>query len=774
MKLFWITLFVAVTTTHFTVAQITEEEVREMAATAPEDQLVVESSRMLQEDFYYFSEIVVDKLLTIKPESPNYNYRKGFIVLGSHQDYIKALPYFEKAIVKINKNYDMYSVRETAAPSDAYYHMARCYHLNEQIDKAEEFYKKFIAESNKKSELLPKAELGLVQCKVAREAISMPKKAIVKNVGSVVNTNEAEYSPIISLDGKSLYFTSRRPWPDHSSDDFKDPKFNNFPEDIFVSVNNGSGGWSKPEKLLFCSPDVNEATIAVSADERRVYAYQDVTGMGDLYYSDFNTNKFQTLEQVDYDGVNTKFWETHCTVTPDGNNMYFVSDRPGGYGGRDIYRIVKFPNGPWSEPMNLGPNINTASDEESPFISVDNKTMYFASNGPTSMGGFDIFVSVRDDNNAWSTPINLGYPINRTGDDLFYTTTVDGLRGYLSSFRPEGYGEKDIYEIQNDYLGTQSAVVLNGFIRNVNGNENSEQTHIKLRCTSCLEAPDNQTQIISPRLRDGAFISTLTACREYEIVFMEDSTKEIRRETFSTNCAGGFEQINKEAYFGVYKLVVQVSDKTTGAPISIAKVDLVEPGTNKVIESLVTNNEGMAISTQLNDKKYGDKFAFNFKVSADNYLSKNQEYGNELATVAEFKTTLLLDKIDIGTDVGKVINISPIYFDLNKSNIRPDAQLELDKIVAIMNENPKIEIELGSHTDCRSSKSYNLKLSDARAKSSAEYIKSRITNPKRISGKGYGESQLINDCECEGKIVSACSEEEHQANRRTEFKIIKL
>ena len=145
-------------------------------------------------------------------------------------------------------------------------------------------------------------------------------------------------------------------------------------------------------------------------------------------------------------------------------------------------------------------------------------------------------------------------------------------------------------------------------------------------------------------------------------------------------------------------------------------------------------------------------------------------------TVLGMQKTLQLDylltKKDIGVDIAAAIHLNPIYFDLDKSNIRPDAALELDKIVKIMNDNPDIKIELGSHTDCRASASYNMRLSDRRAKSSANYIKKRISTPSRIYGKGFGESQLVNDCGCEGDIVSDCSEEEHQLNRRTEFKIV--
>jgi len=138
------------------------------------------------------------------------------------------------------------------------------------------------------------------------------------------------------------------------------------------------------------------------------------------------------------------------------------------------------------------------------------------------------------------------------------------------------------------------------------------------------------------------------------------------------------------------------------------------------------------------------------------------------------KCNVQLEKLEVGQDLGKLIDIKPIYFDLGKAIIRPDAAIELDKIVAIMNENPTMQIELGSHTDCRGSIESNSKLSDKRAKSSADYIKAKITNPSRINGRGYGEMNLVNQCECEGKNVIPCTEEQHQANRRTEFKIVKI
>lgn len=253
MKLLTIALITATLLPLSSQAQYTVDEVKEMVQNASEDQLVVEASRMLQENYYYFSEIVVDKLLTIKPESANYNYRKGFIILGSRQDYLAALPYLQKAVKDIDNNFDMYSSKEESAPTDAYYHMARCYHLNEELDKAVEYYNLFIANSRKKSELIERAQLGIEQCAIAKDAIDHPKSAVVKNVGKEINTAFPEYAPVVSLDGQSLYFTSRRAWEDNSTEEYRDPMFYQYPEDIYVSYIDFDGSWTAPSKLDFAT-----------------------------------------------------------------------------------------------------------------------------------------------------------------------------------------------------------------------------------------------------------------------------------------------------------------------------------------------------------------------------------------------------------------------------------------------------------------------------------------------------------------------------------------
>lgn len=534
---------------------------------ASEQELVMECSRMLQEGYFHNAGIVTDKLLTLKPESCNYNYRKGYILLGGKSDFVAAMPYLEKAVTDIDKNFDNFSEHEKSAPTDALFHLATCYHMDEQIDKAVIEYNKFLSISNPKSPLVRMARLQLQQCDVAKKAIGNPKDVKLINV-SAVNTAYPEYAPVISLDGSALYFTSRRPWEDGSSANYLDPRTNMNPEDIYVSYLDFDESWISPVRMEFCLTEQNEATMAVSADERRIYVYQDITGGGDIYYSDFSSNRFNKVKIYQTKDVNTKYWEPHCTVTPDGMNMYFVSDRPGGYGGRDIYRIVKSANGSWGAPVNLGPAINTAYDEDSPFIAIDNKTLYFSSNGPQSMGGFDVFVASKNNDDSWTTPINLGYPLNSCGDDLYYTTTVDGLKGYLTSFRKNGSGEKDIYEIENDYLGLKNISVLKGQIKTANNSPLPEDIAITIRCTNC----DNEIERTAlPRMRDGIFYNLLEPCKSYEVIFQygADNTQ-FHRETLETSCDKSYEEIYRDILLDVTKMQVVPKPVVVVDPVPVA------------------------------------------------------------------------------------------------------------------------------------------------------------------------------------------------------------
>jgi tetratricopeptide (TPR) repeat protein/outer membrane protein OmpA-like peptidoglycan-associated protein len=558
---FVVASILSLTFSSLSFSQMSKRELLQFIETASEAELVTQNSTYMMEGYLYFSDLMVDKLLVMNPESCNYQYRKGFTSLMVRHDYVGAIPLFEKAITKINNNYDMFSPKEENAPSDAYFYLATCYHLNEEIEKAEGMYQKFLDETKKRSELKPVASLRLLQCAIAKKQMGSPVSVKLKNVGSQINTNAPEYSPVVSLDGSALYFTTRRDWPDGLTFGFNDPERNQAPEDVYVSYLDFDSEWTEPTRLGFCQAKRNEATSAVSTDERRIYLYMDSTGGGDIYFADIFKARFDEIKEFTAGNVNTKYWETHCMISQDKRMMYFVSDRPDGFGGRDIYYCTQMPNGEWSSPINMGPSINSAFDEDAPFISIDNKTLYFASNGPKSMGGFDIMKSELGTSGIWSESANLGYPFNSTDDDIFYTTTVDGLKGYMTSYRKGGYGEKDIYEIQNDYLGIQNYSILQGHITAENGSTLDEDVVIVVNVT-CLDCDVKTTRVVYPRVRDGFYLSGLEPCRNYLIEYQNlSNSKAVYRDSFQTACDSLYQIIKKELRMNADYTIATPQDK---------------------------------------------------------------------------------------------------------------------------------------------------------------------------------------------------------------------
>jgi tetratricopeptide (TPR) repeat protein len=531
-------------------SQLSEDKIENLLLNGSIDQLVHESTQLIENNQFHQANLITNKLLEKDPQNCNFNYRKGYILLEYTGNFIEAENYLIKASEKVNLNYDFFSSKETSASIDAYYYLGKTKHMLGKVEEAEVYYNRFLKESIKKSVLNPMAELALKQCSVARNQLARPNPNIqVRNIGNVINSNFPEYSPIISLDGSALYFTSRRPWNTNTTN-----LLNENLEDIYVSVLTENEDWTTPTRLDFCLQNENEASVAVSFDERRIYIYRDQNGGGDIYFSDFSNNKFNAITADKRKGLNTFNWETHCSVTLDGNTMYFVSDRKGGYGGRDIYKMEKNTTGEWGDPMNLGPTINSKYDEDGAFIAIDNKTLYFSSNNEKSMGGFDVFISELDENGNWSTPVNLGYPLNTCGDEIYYTTTLDGRKGYLTSYRVDGFGEKDIYEILHNYAGVKDVSYLDGVIKTSDNKALPEDIKATLVCTDCL---DKKPFDITPRLRDGSFFTSINPCKTYVITFTANNGQNILyTEKIFSSCEVPIAMNKKTYILDVDKMII--------------------------------------------------------------------------------------------------------------------------------------------------------------------------------------------------------------------------
>ncbi len=440
---------------------------------------------------------------------------------------------------------------------------------------------------------------------------------------------------------------------------------------------------------------------------------------------------------------------------------------PGGFGGADIYKVALNSDGTYGKPENLGKAINTEAQEMFPWINSEGY-LFFSSNGHVGLGGLDVFVLFPPKDGLFGKLMNVGKPVNSQKDDFAFTMNTDNLTGYFSSNREGGKGDDDIYSY-NLLKPFKISLKVEGIIADL-------RTKAILP-GAIVQLTDVKGNVIQSTVADatGAYAFDVEPDLEYKIV----STKNTYFDNFGTfttkDLAPTVEVISKNVDLEKdpgLSLYALVSDRKSGTPIDGAILTIVDNITgDKVIYTTPATGD---YRRALADKKLDDRGSYNITIEKEGYFTKTITYATKFVKPGQYNVN---DVLDLGLDpevkdLSELVQINDIRFDLNKFNIRPDAAKELDKVVAVMNKYPNMIIELGAHTDCRASFKYNETLSDKRAKASAAYIKSKITKPERIYGKGYGEAILLNGCACEGTVKSTCSEEEHQKNRRTEFKVI--
>ncbi len=563
-----------------TLAQPTDAELAQMMQEAAfKDKWELANNLFLEMQYFQASRIY-KYMLDEQPNNTNTLYHMGICLLNSATQKKEALAYLEKVPENIARAYDPFTFTESAAPVDAWFYLGKAYHINYQFDKALAAYSNFLKEASKKHVLAADATLEIQHCKNAQLLVADKRNWIIKNMGNVINSESSEYSPIMSLDGNILYFTSKRLWDDSTNMDDINPIDGKYFEDVFMSIKNREGQWSKPTILYdFCEPGRHEATISSSADGQTVYIYIDNNGDGNIYQSELFDTSFGAIKKIPGSEINTSSWETHCTLTPDGNTMYFVSDRKGGKGKRDIYRVKKLPNGQWSKAMPLA-KLNTEFDEDSPFIAADGTTLYFSSNGPNSMGGFDIFMTKLVNNDGieeWTDPVNMGYPLNTVDDDVFFIQTPNGLFGYYSSMRyvldedkgnEISYGEKDIYEITFEKSDLENVALLKGFINTSDGSPLPTGIEILVYNLTEGTGPD----LYRPDMRTNGYVLALKPCTQYKVEYTLNH-KVFYETEFDVPCNSGYQEIHKEIFLNA--LTLDGGENTTNATGNINKANIV-------------------------------------------------------------------------------------------------------------------------------------------------------------------------------------------------------
>jgi outer membrane protein OmpA-like peptidoglycan-associated protein/tetratricopeptide (TPR) repeat protein len=473
-------------------------------------------------------------------------------------------------------------------------------------------------------------------------------KFVLQNLGDAVNSSESEYFPSMPIDGKELVFTRR---------------LNNRNEDFFSSARNGNS-WNQAVRLTggINTPD-NEGAQTISQDGNwliftgcnRPEGY----GSCDLYIS-YLTNSGWS-EAINMGGkLNSDQWDSQPSISPDKRDIYFASRRAGGLGGSDIYVTHLLPTGRWSDPENLGPEVNTSGDEACPFIHADNQTLYFISNGHPGYGQQDIFLARRNAEGKWSKPFNLGYPINTIDEDGSLFIEASGKTAYFASDRSDSKGGLDIYS---------------------------------------FELPEPS--------------------RPFKTLWVKG----------------------------------QVFDSKTqkGLPSSVELTDL---ATKQILSKLQTDETGNYLITLPVGKDYA------FSVNRRGYLFYSDNFSlKDKSPDSTYQKNIPLQPIEVNASVV----LKNIFFDVNKYDLKNESQVELDKLVQLLQDNPTVFIQIGGHTDNIGNDTDNLKLSENRAKSVVNYLISKGIASARLSAKGYGETQPVADNN---------TEEGRARNRRTELKVV--
>ncbi len=458
-----------------------------------------------------------------------------------------------------------------------------------------------------------------------------------------------------------------------------------------------------------------------------------------LYFSTIVNGEWTTLKPFKYN--NSSYNVGHAVFAENDKALYFVSDMEGGFGEADIY-VSRWINNDWSEPINLGPTINTEKNELFPYVINDN--LYFASNGHFGLGGLDIFVKEL----KTSAPVkNLGYPVNTSHDDFGFIADSTENHGYFSTNRGDN--------IDRIYAYDKKPVIINlvGFVYA----KYKEKEPIENQVVY-IENVTNETIDSTFTNEFGQFTAPIKKNEQYHLYTQKEEFVPIKDALIST------ENIKKDSTFycdlalkpTTILIHLRVVEAKTGKVIPYAKTSVTDYALNKDTMMLTKENGTVTMKVERNKTywAHGSKKGY-----VDDNVTFNSANENDKVIDLELRLPPIVK--------GEKFKLENIFYDLNKASLRPESRIALDKLADFIIKND-LRIELSAHTDARGSDAYNMKLSQARAQSCVDYLITKGVRKSSIIAKGYGETQLLNKC----KNGVTCTEDEHQENRRTEIKIL--
>jgi outer membrane protein OmpA-like peptidoglycan-associated protein/tetratricopeptide (TPR) repeat protein len=662
------------------------------------------------------------KALALDSTDAYTNFQIGAIYYLADSFKVKALPYFLKTIKYAGRGEDDTII-------DAYYYIGNCYALLKNYTAAVAAFDKYVRHIDPKSKvdetIIQEVQHNIEICADAPEIIHRAsdssglvldnelRKVYVKNLGGAINSPYPEYSQVVLNHDSTIIFTSRRPASQNGKKDFMTDQYF---EDIFIS-HKDSGHWQTPtlfsNQLKYKANEDNLASVSITSDGHTLFIYHN----SHIWQSHRENGVWTKPEKIGKNIKQIRSYIPSVFVTSDGKKLFLVSDGGNGYGGKDIFESDKGDDGKWSEPKNLGPTINTSYDEDSPFMLPDNKTLFFASKGHAGLGGYDIFKSVYEDG-KWSSPVNLGAPVNSPGDDIYFAYDTILKEGFLSSNRVGGYGGMDIYSFSFTCDNVENTMLVGEIISN---GQKIPQATITL-----TDSKNNKT-----------YSSKSDSSGKYSV-----SIKPERTYNLQVLVPG----------FLPYNSVITTPHQCDANNLY-----------QVINANFVTDSLYMHTGQQLVVKNafYTDETKQGHRIANDPKLTALMKAHNDTSTMWEADTATAItyapaqrdsmnpkqvvsthiDTTHIVTAAG-IPKMPVVYFAFNSSEIDKEYYPRLDSVAAFVKASKKYKISIEGNTDTVGTVDYNQRLSLQRANAVAKYLESKGVSTGKLHIEGEGKHHL--------------------------------
>ena len=665
------------------------------------------------ESHYEFSEYdealpIFLKLLQSNPDNATFCYHTGICYYYSSTSRPLSVPYFERAL-------KLPGMTKTA---DLYLHAGLAYLSVNRFSDASACFRLFRSKADDSYDPTV-ADRFIAYCENGKKAWEHPARARIRNLGKNVNSPYPDYAPVLTHDESRLLFTSKRPGTTGGRKD----ENGYFYEDIYQSKNLSSHKWAnsgkydssfqapkfgpfrfffgRAENVSEINTNDHDGSIAISPEGNDLFIFR----YGDIWKAGWSGTKWEKPKKLHQDVDARSSVEPSLCFSPDEKTLYFVSDRKGGFGGKDIWLSRKNADGTWGSPENLGPGINTALDEDAPYVTKDGKQLFFSSEGHNSMGGFDVFKSGISADGSWGTPENLGAPINNGGDDIFYTPDETGNSAYYSSLNRYGEGDLDLYSVMYYPEVIQQAkmrIAQDAF---------PSGTRIRLSLVN-LENGETKEYAVMP---GDSIIYNYSAGQEFSLSMNAD----------------GFSNFTDTIKLspGAYDYVLQT-------------ISLQEKSDNKRRLQLNTYSfdidyavDADTLLDQLADRKNARSIYLGQLTSISQVYTSWKKNSEDIVltrngTSADAETGFDASLPDLNAATS--INGLPVLFEFDESFIRDDMKAQLDDVANQLKKDHTTKLRIDGHADSKGSSAYNLALSRRRANAIRDYFIISGIAPERL------------------------------------------